>query len=104
MEKMGNAGLIMLAPLILVILKFQFVNYIIVDKKTTIISAFKISNEITKDDMLELFLFILSLFVLNLLGAIFFLIGLLLTIPISIISITLVYQELITKISFERKI
>jgi len=104
MGKTGNAGLIMFVPLILVFLKFQFVNYIIVDKKTTVISAFKISNEITKDDILELFLFILSLFMLNLLGALVFLVGLLLTIPISIISITLVYRELIKKVSFEREV
>jgi hypothetical protein len=41
---------------------------------------------------------------LNFLGAMVFLIGLLLTIPISIISITLVYRELIKKISFEREV
>ena len=97
----GSIGIVFIFPLIFLILKFQFVNFIIIDKKTNVISAFRISNEVTKDELMELFLFIILLFLINLLGAFVFLIGLLLTLPVSIIAIALIYRELIKKVSIE---
>ena len=104
MNSIGQAGIIVVFPLIFLILKFQFVNFIIIDKKINVLSAFRISNEITKDELTELFLFIILMFLLNLLGAFVFLIGLLITLPISIVAIALIYTELIKKVSFESEV
>ncbi len=104
MNSIGPAGIILVFPLIFLILKFQFVNFIIIDKNISVLSAFRISNEITKDELLELFLFLLLIFLLNLLGAFVFLVGLLLTLPISILAIALIYRELIKKVSFESEV
>ncbi len=101
MQKMGPAGIIAFLLFIFIILKFQFVNYIIIDKNTTALTAFKISNEITKNELVEIFLLFMSLLFINIIGAIFFGIGLLLTMPVSIIAIVLLYKELIKKVSFE---
>lgn len=103
MGRLGQFGVIILIPLVFIVLKFQFVNYILIDKKTDVIAAFKISHEITKDHMVALFQFVMTLFFLNLLGAFAFFIGLLVTLPISIVSISLVYRELISKLSFENE-
>lgn len=101
MGQLGGAGIIIILPLILIVLKFQFVNYIIVDKGVNVFAAFRLSNEITKGLLYDLFFFMVAIFIINLLGAFVFLIGLLITIPISIVAITVVYRELIKKLSFE---
>ncbi len=101
MQRMGAAGIIAFLLFIFIILKFQFVNYIIIDKNTTALTAFKISNEITKNELTEIFLLLMTLLFINIIGAIFFGIGLLLTMPVSVIAIVLLYRELIKKVSFE---
>ena len=101
MQKMGSAGIIAFLLFVYIILKFQFVNYIIIDKNTTALTAFKISNEITKNELTEIFLLLMTLLFINIIGAIFFGIGLLLTMPVSVIAIVLLYRELIKKVSFE---
>jgi len=101
MKQLGEMGLIMLIPIILIILKFQFVNYIIVDRGVNVFNAFRLSNEITRGLLSDLFFFIVSVFIINLIGAFVFFIGLLITIPISIVAIAILYRDLIGKFRLE---
>lgn len=94
-------GLIVLAGFILLIipgiylaLRLQFYSYYIVDKNTGAIDSLKMSWKATEGNVINIFLFMLLLIALNILGAIAFLIGLLVTIPVSFIAITLLYRKL----------
>mgnify|MGYP001611319159 CR=1 FL=1 len=65
-----------------------------VDKNAGITDSLKMSCEKTRGKALDLFLFALLLIVLNILGALALLVGLLVTIPISFVAVTLLYRKL----------
>ena len=81
-------------PGLIFIYMFFFFTYIIVDKEAGPISALKESAVITKGVKSKLLTFSFVLFGLNILGALCFLIGLLVTIPISLIASAYVYRTL----------
>jgi uncharacterized membrane protein len=78
-------------------IRFYFFIYFIVDKKAGIIESLKRSWEITKGQAWNLFLFNLVLFGINLLGVICFLIGLLVTLPITGVATAFVYRKLLSQ-------
>lgn len=95
------SGLILVAGFILLIvpgiiwaIKFQFYPFIILEKKVGPIEALKRSAAITKGNMWNLFLFGLLLIGLNILGLLCLVIGLLVTIPVSMIASAYVYKKL----------
>ena len=94
-------GLIVLAGTILLIIpgviwaiRYQFFGYLIVDRGLKPKDALAKSKEITQGNWGKLFLFGLSLMLLNLVGLLAFLVGLLVTIPMSLLATAKVYQLL----------
>lgn len=88
------AGLILLViPGIYIAVRLQFFSYYIVDKNVGIMDAFKMSWELTKNGKLNLFLFDLLLVVINFVGALLLGLGLLITVPLSLVAMTLLYRK-----------
>jgi hypothetical protein len=87
-------GLILLViPGIYLAIRFMFFSYYIVDKDAGIMDSLKMSWKLTNKAVINLFLFDLLIIFLNMLGAIAFGIGLLITVPISLISVTILYRK-----------
>jgi uncharacterized membrane protein len=78
-------------------IRFWFYSYFIVDKKVGVIESLRKSWRITKGGVWNLFLFNLLLLGLNLLGMHFFLIGLLATIPTTMVAMAFVYRKLLSQ-------
>ena len=94
-------GLIVLAGFVLLVipgiylaLRLQFYSYYIIDKDAGAIDSLKMSWKVTEGNMINIFLFMLLLVALNILGAIVLLVGLLVTIPVSFVAVTLLYRKL----------
>lgn len=89
------AGLILLiVPGIVWGIKFLFYDYFIIDKKLGPIEALKKSSAITKGQKWNLFVFFLIVFAINLIGALALLIGLFVTVPITMVATAFVYRKL----------
>lgn len=93
-------GLVMLGTLILIVpgiyiaTSLGFFGYFIVDRGNGIKEALKNSRKITEGYKMDIFLLWVSLTLINLLGALLMLIGLLITIPVSLMAVTYVYGKL----------
>lgn len=88
-------GLILLiVPGIIAMLMFVFTPYLVVERKMWPIEAMKESARITKGHRMNLFVLMLMLLGLNIVGALFLLIGLLVTIPISMLAVAHAYRTL----------
>jgi uncharacterized membrane protein len=88
-------GLILLiVPGIYLAIRLQFYSYYIVDKNTGAIDSLRMSWKLTEGNMINIFLFMLILLGLNILGALALLVGLLVTVPVSFIAVTLLYRKL----------
>jgi uncharacterized membrane protein len=85
---------LLIIPGIIAALTFYFSNYLVVDRSMTPIAAMKESARITKGNRLNLFGLLLLLILLNLLGAICLLVGLLVTIPITTLAVVHAYRTL----------
>jgi len=91
-------GIIMLViPGIIWAIKYQFYGYFIVDKNLGPIEALKKSSEITESAKWDLFVFGLLLGGINLLGALFLLVGLFATVPTAMVAMAFVYRKLLTQ-------
>lgn len=88
-------GLILLIiPGIIWSIKFQYFTYLMVDRKMGPIQALKESAKITKGVKWNLFFLKIIIGVINIIGALFLGIGLLVTIPIGIMAEAYVYRKL----------
>ena len=85
---------LLIIPGIIVALMLMFTPYIVVDRNFGPIQAIKESKRITDGSKWQLLVFAIALFGLNLLGAIAILVGLLVTIPVSMIAIAHAYRQL----------
>ncbi len=97
-------GLIVMAGFLLLIvpgiywsLKFQFYGYCVIDLKLDPIEALRKSSRITKDVKWRLLGFGIVLGLINLVGAICLLIGLFVTIPITMIAYAYVYRKILSQ-------
>jgi len=90
----GIGFLLIIVPGIILALMLMFTPYLVVDKNLGPIVAMKESKRITDGSKWQLFVFAVALFGLNLLGAIALLIGLLVTIPVSMLAIAHAYRQL----------
>ncbi|OQA92062.1 MAG: hypothetical protein BWY26_00527 [Elusimicrobia bacterium ADurb.Bin231] len=96
-------GLVLfIVPGIILYLKFQFYNYLIIDKKMSLVQSFKESAKITSGAKWDLLLFALSAFVVNMLGMACFFVGLLVTIPATTIAGVYIYKTLL-KYEYEQQ-
>jgi len=82
-------------PGIIAGLALSFASYLIVDRNLGPIEAMKKSMELTHGHRWNLFIFALSIFFINILGAMFFGVGLLVTIPVSALATVHVYRWLL---------
>jgi uncharacterized membrane protein len=88
-------GLVLLIiPGVIAALTFMFTSYVIIDKGMTPLSALKESRRITKGHVWRLFLFLLALIGFNILGLLALIVGLLITIPVSMIALVHVFRAL----------
>ena len=81
-------------PGIIVAVVFGFYSYVIVDRGAGPIDALSRSAEITKGVRMDLFIFGLLILGINILGALVLLVGLFVTIPISMVAGAYVYRQL----------
>lgn len=77
--------------------RFQFSSYIIIDEKVSPFEAIRRSSQITKGNWWKLFFFNIVLVLINIAGAICFLIGLIVTIPTTMLASAYVYRKLSRK-------
>lgn len=94
-------NLIVLGGLILLIvpgiiwgIKFQFFSYFIVDEGMGVMDSLRASSQITAGDKWNLFLLGLSIFVINFIGMLLLLVGLLVTYPLTLLALAYAYTHL----------
>ena len=88
-------GLILLiVPGVIAALALMFTSYLIIDKGRNPLEAIKESFRITKGHRMQLFILVVALIGINLLGAIALLVGLIVSIPVSMLAIVHAYRKL----------
>jgi len=89
------AGLILfIVPGVVFMVKYQYVVYFIADKNADISKAFQKSSAITSGIKWELFVFLILLSLINMAGVICFFVGLIVTIPVTMVAMAYVYRKL----------
>lgn len=92
------AGLILfIVPGIILSIKLQFSEYLIVDKNVDAIDSIKQSWEMTKGVKWNLFLLGLILGFINILGILALLVGTLITVPLTLVANAYVYRKLLSQ-------
>jgi len=91
--------ILLVIPGIYFALTYFFAPVIVIDQKIGIINAFKKSKEMTKGVKWKLLGLILVLILTNILGALVFVVGLLVSIPVSSLAYMHVYRKLSVSIS-----
>jgi len=86
--------ILLIVPGIIAMVTLMFTPYLVVDRNMGPIEAMKKSRDLTKGHRWKLLLLIIIIALLNLAGSLAFLVGLLITIPISIIAIAHAYRTL----------
>jgi len=86
--------LLLIVPGIILGIKFMFFGYFIVDKNAGIMESFKMSSALTDGSKTNIFLFALLLWLINAAGALCLGIGLIITIPLSMVAVAYVYRKL----------
>ncbi len=90
------AGFILLIiPGVIFAVRLQYINYLIVDKNAGPIEAIKKSWNITRGSTWNLFFLGILLFLINILGVLCLLVGLFVTVPLSLLANTFVYRKLL---------
>jgi uncharacterized membrane protein len=91
-------GLILLVvPGIYLMLRYSMVRFAAIEASGAI-EALRESGRLTRDVKGKIFLFLLTLLALNLAGALLFFVGLLITVPISMIAYAHVYEKLRSRV------
>lgn len=91
-------GLILLIiPGIIWAVKYQFLSFFIVDKELSPLDALKESEKLTSGIKFDLFIFDLLVGIINILGALPFGLGLIITVPITSIAMAFIYRKLLQK-------
>ncbi len=86
--------ILLIIPGIYLALRLQFYSYYIVDKNAGAMDSLRMSWKATDKNVINIFLFMLLILGINILGALALLVGLLITIPVSIIAVSLLYRKL----------
>ena len=91
----GIGFILLIIPGIYLAIKWQFYSFLIVDKNMGIMDSFKKSSDMTEGVKWQLFLFGLALIGINILGALVFVVGLIVTIPTTVMATVYVYKKLL---------
>lgn len=86
--------ILLIVPGIIFALKLQYVTYLIVDKKLGPIEAIKKSWSMTKGHVWHLFVLLLAIIGVNILGTLALVVGLIITVPLSMVATAFVYRKL----------
>ncbi len=89
--------LLLVVPGIIFAMRLQFYGYLIIDKGMKPMQSLKESWRMTEGVTMDLFGFILLTMLLNIAGAMAFMLGLLITAPVSLLALTYVYKKLLTR-------
>lgn len=89
--------ILLIVPGLIFSIKFQFSDFLIVDKKLDAIDSLKGSWEMTKGIKWNLFIFRILLGLINLLGLICLILGLFVTIPLTMVASAYVYRKLLAQ-------
>lgn len=93
-------GLVLLVvPGIYLAIKYAFFGFVMVDKKTGVMDSLKASAKLTDGVKWELFGFGIVMCILNMLGALALMIGLFVTVPISLMASAYVYRKLESRLN-----
>lgn len=88
-------GLVLLiVPGIIAALALMFATYLVIDRKLGVIEALKESARLTKGNRWNLLILMLALVGINILGALALLVGLLVSVPVSLLAIAHAYRTL----------
>jgi uncharacterized membrane protein len=87
--------LLCVIPGLVVASMYKFTYLFILDKKMDFWPAMQASHDVVKNDYLGFTLFLLVMGLINILGFLCCIVGLLITIPLSICAITVAYQEIV---------
>jgi uncharacterized membrane protein len=91
-------GLVLLiVPGIIAALALLFATYLVIDRNLGPIEAIKESVRITKGHRWQLFLLALAVIGINILGALALLVGLVVTVPVSLLAVAHAYRKLAGK-------
>lgn len=92
-------GLILfIIPGIIFAFRLQFAKYLVIDKEMGPVDAIQKSWNITRGITWNLFLFSLLIILINILGFIALLVGLFITIPLTMIANAFVYRKLLSQV------
>jgi uncharacterized membrane protein len=86
--------LLLIIPGIYVAMRFMFLPYVLVDQKLGWKEALKEASRLSEGNRLNLFGFVILLAIMNVVGALLLLVGLLVTAPVSYIAMTMMYEYL----------
>lgn len=75
-------------------MKYQFSTYLVVDKKLSIAQSFEESARMVEGHEWDLFAYWLVMLLLNLVGLLLFGIGIVITLPITLVGYTYIYRQL----------
>jgi uncharacterized membrane protein len=89
----------LIIPGIYLMIRLQFFKYLIVDKKMKPMESLKKSWTMTNGSALNLFLFGVAVFFANLFGFIFFFVGLMVSVPVTMMASTFVYRKLLNQVN-----
>lgn len=93
------AGMILfIIPGIIVMMVFYPYYYFVVDKDVDAIESLRMARDVTKGNRWKIFFLVLTLIALNLLGLLILLVGLLVTIPLSMLIGVELYRALIGEV------
>jgi len=87
--------LLLIIPGIFFALRLQYTCYLVIDKNLGPIEAIKTSWKITRGNAWNLFFFGILLGLINILGALCLLVGLFITVPLSMLATAFVYRKLL---------
>jgi len=85
--------ILLIIPGIYLAIRLMFYTYYIVDKDAGIIDSIKMSWNLTKGGVINLFLLSVLFFIVNILGLIAFGIGLAVTLPLTFLATALLYRK-----------
>ena len=85
---------LLIIPALVISLVFGFALYLVVDKDLGPIESLKESARITKGHRLQIFLLLLAVLGINILGIVALLVGLLVTIPVTVLAMVHAYRTL----------
>ena len=88
-------SILLIVPGIMIAIAWMFYTYLIIDKELQPVEALKKSAEITKGYRWQLFGFMIVLALINIAGAIVLGIGLLWTVPTTMIALAHMYRQLV---------